>query len=1659
MPSSRVRSRFLTLLVSVPLVVATGPLVAPALAVDGVREAALVNTQGETPRIGPNAGFHGDVSRGVEGRTAIVAISAATGDTIQRVRLTITESGSFAYANDFDSIDGFAVYKDLDDNDRLDPADYAAGPVSQPQPAVTASGGAVVVTIETDALKATGEDNYLVTTHPAATATGERKVNFTIPANGVTTSNGVMPATALAVQDILLDAQAPAAIPLSNYTPVSRIPAADCPSGAANGTCGNDSYRVYRSVAAEPDEQLGFFNNATDLTDAALLTVAPGTKAVYPVESLGGASNDATELSIGNGTGRIATDPTSRALNNQLSDDVWAVLWDPMGNRIIQKLTNAPSCQPGVSPCNEPNPFVPHGNDVTAPNVTHTVATDPVAFGADQSHVRVHAVMTSTDAAVPQFVAQTPVTLLAKPQSLLQIAGSSPPAYTVRQDNQDPPQDINGAEVRSTPVVPSASATADAFVDVHDNTKFPENEYLWSATRLLDTVGNSSVVKNTAAVLKDTVKPSFVRISLIDTSGDGHAQQGEKYRVEFDDPMDTSDITTANVNTKLTIKDPAHPTCGSGADVATPCVNWGVSPTVSWSDDQRVATITLGAECLTLSASCTSLHRLPTTGDLVTAVTVSDRNQNLVSNPTDFPIGQPLVVQVEATTVDTVGAGNVVWNTNRDGVLDAIDVRFSGALDGSTVTQASDLHLFTVTWAGLTLPAVATRPLPDTIHLAFTVPAESAAQWGTGATPRVELKNDPLAPTTTHVESASVPVQPIAAFTLSSVDKVAPVPLSVTTADSDHNGHLDKVFVKFSEGIQQRAENDCGWRVSGYTTSTYMPSHGFPTPTACPQAANQPTAGATNDVVSLALTPIAGFDTGATPTTSFSAVSQMTSYQPNSNIPECSGADPVTGMPGSADCPIVDAAGNGLEAFSGAAADGAAPVITSRVTEDTNSDGRIDRIKVTYSEALSTPSLSDALFAITEPVYSVVSLSVPSATEVAVNVANIQAGQGDTGVTPKLKFLGGATDVANPANAMSADTNPVVVVDKAGPAILAACSSSPAGSNGSCPVDDAANDKVTVLFSETLTGGSVAQADFVVEQPAGTAPKAQTAAPTVETDNKRVTLTFAQGAIAPDVDGVVRLAAAGAVTDAATTGVNASTQTANVAIVPVPKVTLDVTCTVAANANYCGANQVNTGATGSSGITLWRLATTARATTPPDSEFSSSVPSVYPESGILPEGDLTLYLTGKDGFGRLSPEVSDTITILKAPHINNVQVVDSAVRKSGTWALSGSDATVLDGDNVLIGADAQGFDAEHWALNDAHSGGGCLAQYMSIDLRGLTASSNQSTVAPVKCEYIESTGLRYRQMQFPVAKASKTTHYPAGTVLRSATTGYNYLISETSSGTQVRRRFISANARRSWQIGDGLVITVPSALLSGIPAGSYVGYRDGSIVKASTSGYYYVASNVKHLVSKTTLAYWKVPLTTVYPVTAAEMNAMPTGGIVGAGAHPVGMWVQFANGAIQQISKNGLGQTVRRNVANSAALKTLVPTAQVFPANSKDALLPLDTWVRGYRDGTILKLSATSYAVVARSALRRFADAKTFNTLGFSTSNAVGANGGAMPHVTGQHYATGATIDRYKITSIVISVTNLAGTTVTSVVTPGTGGLYAIGTLDPVPAGWDFSHS
>lgn len=1679
MLSSRLHRRLVALVASAPLFAIAGPIVPASATPDPVAQANMTPSLVGGLRIGPRAGFRGDVAHGINGTTALFSVHVDSGTTLNTITVNVAETtGSFPFYRDFNNTDGFAVYNDANDNGVLDPAEYAAGPVTQPGYGVTGNGTAAVVTLTGDPAKATGHTAYVITAHPADGTYTDRTAAFTVPIGGVVTSAGNIPLAAVKVDPVVIDSMPPSLIPTANFTVRSRIPTVNCKQGSPAGACGDDGYQVYLGgTPIEDGEKIAFFNAASDFSDGALLVQSNNAPALYDVNGISDAS-PGIELSIGNGTGRNAAVNGSRALNNQLTDDVYPALWDDMGNiGSLGKFTNDQPCHLGDAGCTAAQQIVPHGNDVTGPKLTtsYTASMSDITATSNQTAVPVTGTLTGLDSARPVNTDQAPVTQKATLRHVNPdgtVIYAAPPTYSAGS---------------ATPTAASPFPTIQTLVDSHDDTKFPEDQNVQSFGELLDVAGNATGVL-TAIKTKDTTAPKFVTFSLIDTNNNSKPDAGEKYRVVFDDPMNSTRITSTNVNTQLTVA------TGATCDAQDPdkCAYFGDSPTVSWTDPQSL-NITLGTpQCDDPSMPLDPIHcpvnskRLAVAGDVVTAVNsggtpVADPVGNVVT-PNTVTIGQPFVVAYQAGTIDTSDpTGNNIYATGRDGIVDQVQIDFSGPLNPTTV-NATTASKFKVSVPGDSVtPAIALTNSNKSLILSFA-PTDTSkyALWGTNAKPTVQLTDG------TVLKAANN--QAIGAFPIVADDKVAPIPVSIVTADTNADGKLDAVKITYSESIQAGHENQCGYTVSGYSDPAYSPTGASqtPSPATCPSGTpatgrNKPTT--SGNVVTLTLKQPGSFDTGNTPLVSFNGANDLPAFAPNttgSGGPTAgptwcaSNASLTTSVTPVPPCPVVDTAGNGLNTFSGFAADQAGPAIVGRATADRDADGHIDELDVTLSEEVDVTRVGLAQFEIAAPVYTILGVSVAPGNDKEVRIRLAQStGAGDTAEKPTLKYTGGGLfDNSDPSIATPVDAAAVQVTDKAGPAIMSACTSMtfPAGTDaaektaelGSCP--EGAGNKMLVLFSEALdtTAGTLVAADFAVQQPAGTAKTITNSGnitPTNATDGKSatVTLTFADNTLDMTQPAYVKFSGPGVIGDNSA-GKTPNTQTTLITSAGSPTVTLHLTCPVTSSAGYCSATYVNTGAAGTNGIVGWRLVEANSAPPiPAATDFSSTQPTVYPsDNSVLPEGLHTLWLRGKDGFGRMTPQVSDAITVLKSPKINNVQLADSRIAKPNTWPTG---QTVLDGDKVQVGADGQGSDSLHWAAGDAETGGGCLAVYMSIDLRALSGRSNQSSLGPTSCDYKTNTAPPSRAMQFPQVIVTKTTHYPVGTVLRPAgTADQGYLVTDGPNGTQLRRHFISPNARRSWQITDAQVINVPTAVITGIPLGSPIGYRDGAIVKAPGNPYYYVIDSHKKAVSTATLSYWHVPTTTAYAVTVGELNAMPKLPGVGPGMHLPGMFIKFSNGTIQEIAKNSTGATVRRYVT-SAGLTTRVPASHVFPANTQDASLPVDTWVLGYRDGTLLKVTATQYAVVARSSLRTFANAFTFNTLGYATSNARAFSSAGMGHVLAQAYRNGTAIDRYTITGVVITVTNQAGASTQATVLPSVPGIYGVGTYDLAPNGWDFTHN
>ena len=229
---------------------------------------------------------------------------------------------------------------------------------------------------------------------------------------------------------------------------------------------------------------------------------------------------------------------------------------------------------------------------------------------------------------------------------------------------------------------------------------------------------------------------------------------------------------------------------------------------------------------------------------------------------------------------------------------------------------------------------------------------------------------------------------PINLFSQPTIDTAA-------TGDIDGDGHIDRIVIQFSEAVivtDPAAGLDCLTVSDGYTIF------------------DDDYSGSPINPLIVLLNPIPSYDTGVTPT--------VTYHQGQSSD--------ITAVVGALE--VAD-----LE--SGVSTDGAGPVISDVVTRDTDSDGTIDRLEVTFSEGINDGSVTAGDFGI-DGGGSVNGVPADGGVNDAVIWLNITWPSAGTDATPTLNA--GAGNIED--NAVPANTNPVtsrLAVDGANPVLVA----------------------------------------------------------------------------------------------------------------------------------------------------------------------------------------------------------------------------------------------------------------------------------------------------------------------------------------------------------------------------------------------------------------------------------------------------------------------------------------------------------------------------------------------------------------------------------------------------------------------------------------------
>ena len=248
-------------------------------------------------------------------------------------------------------------------------------------------------------------------------------------------------------------------------------------------------------------------------------------------------------------------------------------------------------------------------------------------------------------------------------------------------------------------------------------------------------------------------------------------------------------------------------------------------------------------------------------------------------------------------------------------------------------------------------------------------------------------------------------------------DGVAPVLVGAAMLDQDLDGMVDAVRYDFSEPVVHSpadCRSACSFSLAGYQLE------------------------------------LAGPGVGA-------SVTVAVTEQPDGATVSTAGYTPLGGG-------VRDGSGNSAPAASLPTADASPPVATSALTVDSDNDGRIDRIDMTFSEPIASAADGQAPFSFDAAGYAVSGVSAASDDQLSVSLVEV-AGY-DTGSAPQLTYTGQGnrlTDANGTEHARRA--YPGLTRDAVAPRFLEARTADVAPATGNGTID-----AVDLIYSEEMAG-------------------------------------------------------------------------------------------------------------------------------------------------------------------------------------------------------------------------------------------------------------------------------------------------------------------------------------------------------------------------------------------------------------------------------------------------------------------------------------------------------------------------------------------------------------------------------------------------------------
>jgi gliding motility-associated-like protein len=220
--------------------------------------------------------------------------------------------------------------------------------------------------------------------------------------------------------------------------------------------------------------------------------------------------------------------------------------------------------------------------------------------------------------------------------------------------------------------------------------------------------------------------------------------------------------------------------------------------------------------------------------------------------------------------------------------------------------------------------------------------------------------------------------------------------------------------------------------------------------------------------------------------------------------------------------------------------------------------------------------------------------------------------------------------------------------------------------------------------------------------------------------------------------------------------------------------------------------------------------------------------------------------------------------------------------------------------------------------------------------------------------------------------------FPDGTLLRSSSSGWAGILQSGRLGHLVSLAGLQSRYR------DAETIWVSEAIRSAYPAGPDLGFREGSVVRV-TSSTWVISDGLRRPISDAAFSALRYNPGSVIYTTSAGLTPTPQGSDVAiTGGYPNGTALTSTDGR-EALQLSGLARPfITSNVRQSYAIRDV------------DLVGPADTQVSqgqtnppvGFRDGTLVQAVGTPTVYVVSNGLRRrFASMHQLGVMGYKTAN------------------------------------------------------------------------